>query len=274
METLFFNITVFGSILLLIVSLIFIIAQIKRDNSIMDIAYGPIFLVSGLASAFYNNSFSILTTIILILTAIWASRLSLRIWLKNHGRGEDIRYANWRREWMKKGLLYFYLRSYLQINLLQGFIILLISLPFIISISFSETLNYTFLALGLIIFTVGFVIETIADYQVDQFLAEKRAGTNKDNLLTSGLFRFSRRPNYFGETLVWWGMAIMVLPLPFGFLGLTSPLLITYIVTLVTGPMLEKIFLEKYPIEYAAYIKSTNYFIPGFPKNNPESSLK
>ncbi len=166
MEPLFFNITVFGSILLIIVSLIFIIAQIKRDNSIMDIAYGPIFLISGLATTFYKDSFTILTTTILILTTIWASRLGLRIWLKNSGRGEDIRYANWRRDWLKKGILYFYLRSYLQINLLQGFIILLISLPLIISITFSETLNYTFLALGLIIFTLGFTIETIADYQV------------------------------------------------------------------------------------------------------------
>lgn len=240
----------------------------------MDIAYGPIFLISGLATAFYNDNFSVLTTTILIITAIWASRLGLRIWLKNLGRGEDIRYANWRRDWMIKGSVYFYVRSYLQINLLQGFIILLISLPLIISITFPETLNDTFLALGLGIFALGFVLEATADYQVDRFLAEKRAGTNTKNLLITGLFRFSRRPNYFGETLIWWGMAVMVLPLPFGFIGLISPLLITYIVTLVTGPMLEKIFLEKYPAEYAAYMKQTSYFIPLPPKSETESSLK
>ena len=274
METLFFNTAVFGLVLLIIVSLIFIIAQIKKDNSIMDIAYGPIFLISGLATAFYNDNFSVLTTTILIITAIWASRLGLRIWLKNLGRGEDIRYANWRRDWMIKGSVYFYVRSYLQINLLQGFIILLISLPLIISITFPETLNDTFLALGLGIFALGFVLEATADYQVDRFLAEKRAGTNTKNLLITGLFRFSRRPNYFGETLIWWGMAVMVLPLPFGFIGLISPLLITYIVTLVTGPMLEKIFLEKYPAEYAAYMKQTSYFIPLPPKSETESSLK
>lgn len=267
METLFFNILIFGFVLLLIVSLIFIVAQIKKDNSIMDIAYGPIFLISGLATAYYQDNFYSLANTILVVTAIWAFRLGWRIWRKNRGRGEDIRYANWRRDWMNKGQIYFYLRSYLQINLLQGLIILLISLPLIISITFPESLNKTFLFFGLAIFFIGFIIETIADYQVDRFLAEKRAGTNTNNLLTTGLFRFSRRPNYFGETLIWWGMAVMVLPLPFGFLGLVSPLLITYIVTLVTGPMLEKIFIEKYPTEYAAYMKRTNYFIPGFPKN-------
>lgn len=274
METLFFNISLFGSILLLIVSIIFIIAQMIADNSIMDIAYGPIFLLAGLATAYYSNGFSLLTVTILTVTAIWATRLGLRIWLKNKGRGEDVRYANWRRDWLLKGKAYFYLRTYLQINLLQGFIILLISLPLIISLSFPETLNYTFLTLGLLVFATGFILESVADYQVDRFLAEKRAGTNKANLLTTGLFRYSRRPNYFGETLIWWGMAIMVLPLPFGYLGLISPLLITYIVTIVTGPMLEKIFLEKYPEEYANYMKRTNYFIPGIPKTNSESSLK
>ena len=84
--------------------------------------------------------------------------------------------------------------------------------------------------------------------------------------MVTGLFRYARRPNYFGETLIWWGLAVIVLPLPFGYLGLISPLLITYIVTMVTGPMLEKIFLEKYPTEYRAYMDRTNYFIPWLPK--------
>jgi len=274
METLLFNIAVFGFILLVIVTAIFIAAQIKKDNSIMDIAYGPIFLITGLATAYYSASFSVLTTAILIATATWASRLGLRVWLKNSGQGEDIRYANWRRDWLIKGKVYFYLRSYIQINLLQGFIILLISLPLIISISSPTVTNLNFLYVGLVIFTTGFILETIADYQVDRFLAEKRAGTNKANLLTTGLFRFSRRPNYFGETLIWWGLAVTVLPLPFGYLGLISPLVITYVVTMITGPMLEKIFLEKYPSEYAAYMKNTNYFIPGLPRIETKTSLK
>ncbi len=84
--------------------------------------------------------------------------------------------------------------------------------------------------------------------------------------MTTGLFRYSRRPNYFGETLIWWGLAIMVLPLPFGYLALISPIVITYIVTCVTGPMLEKIFLARNEAEYRAYMETTSYFIPLPPK--------
>jgi steroid 5-alpha reductase family enzyme len=84
--------------------------------------------------------------------------------------------------------------------------------------------------------------------------------------MTSGLFHYSRRPNYFGEVLIWVGLATMAYPLPYGAWAVLSPLLIWYIVTRVTGPMLEKIFLEKYPAEYRAYMHSTNYFIPGKPK--------
>jgi len=84
--------------------------------------------------------------------------------------------------------------------------------------------------------------------------------------MTRGLFSLSRRPNYFGETLIWWGLAIMVLPLPLGWIAISSPLLITYIVTKVTGPMLEDSFLEKYPEKYQHYMDTTSYFIPWFKK--------
>jgi steroid 5-alpha reductase family enzyme len=108
----------------------------------------------------------------------------------------------------------------------------------------------------------------VADYQLDKFIARKKAGTETATIMKRGLFKYSRRPNYFGETLVWWGLAIITLPLPFGWIGLISPILITYIVTKITGPMLEKIFLEKYPEEYGKYIAETAYFIPQKPNNN------
>ena len=121
---------------------------------------------------------------------------------------------------------------------------------------------------GFVVFCFGLAYETIADIQLDQFIAGKQAGTEPATLMTRGLFSLSRRPNYFGETLIWWGLAIMVLPLPFGYLALISPLVITYIVTKITGPMLEKGFLERYPDEYQTYMDTTSYFIPWFPKNN------
>jgi len=263
---------VFGLCLLIIVTSIFLIAIIRRDNSIMDIAYGPTFLLAGLMATLLTKNYSTLTLLMLGLMTLWSLRLGIRIYRKNHGQPEDARYAAWRTLWSARGQVYFIVRSYLQINLLQGIIILFVASPLILSLSQLSvtTALYPLLIysvpLGIIVFAAGLIIETVADWQLDRFIAGKRAGTESATIMTKGLFRYSRRPNYFGESLIWWGLAIMVLPLPFGYLALVSPLLITYIVTKVTGPMLEKIFLAKYPAEYATYMATTSYFIPRPPR--------
>jgi len=267
MNTLLSNIEAFGLSILIIVTIIYFLALLKKDNSIMDIAYGLIFLLAGVTAYFATGTQNTLGLIILGAVFLWSMRLSGRILKKNIGKGEDERYVNWRKAWMQKGFTYFLIRTYLQINLLQGLIILLVSLPIILSLGVSDTdINQTFLYLGLLVAFIGLTIETIADMQIDAFIKRKKAGTESATLFKEGLFKYSRRPNYFGESLFWWGLAIVVLPLPFGYLGLISPIVITYIVTKVTGPMLENIFLEKYPTEYRQYMHETSYFIPLPPK--------
>ena len=260
------NISIAAIFLIIYSAGIFIISRFLRDNSVMDIAYGPAFLFAAAGTLVYTESYALLPAIVTSCIAAWAIRLSSRIFRKNLGKPEDARYAKWRAAWLKKGIVYFWIRSYLQVNLLQVAIILLVALSALIAISYPSAYNPLFLAAGFLVFVFGLTYETIADLQLDRFISGKKAGTETANLMTRGLFKYSRRPNYFGETVVWWGLAIMVLPLPFGWLGLISPLLITYIVTKVTGPMLEDSFLEKYPQEYQAYIDSTNYLIPGRPK--------
>ena len=261
---------VYGLFLLLIIAFVFLISQYRKDNSLMDIIYGPTFLLAGIGSFFALGHSSLISHVILFCIALWSIRLGLRIYRKNKGMPEDARYAAWRTLWSQKGTVYFIVRSFLQINLLQGFIIMLVASPLIISLAFGDTfplvLTSWSVILGLAVFIIGLAIESIADYQLDQFIARKKAKTESANLMTTGLFHYSRRPNYFGETLIWWGMAIIVLPLPFGYMALISPLLITYIVTKVTGPMLENIFLEKYGDEYQEYMRKTSYFIPLPPK--------
>lgn len=266
MDIVLVNIVILGCILFLLVSCVFVFAQLIKDNSIMDIFYGPLFLGAALLYLNLTDSGGVLSFVIAGCIALWATRLGGRIFLKNYGNPEDARYAAWRTQWMKKGRGYFILRSYLQINLLQGVVILGVMMPFIISISSPESVSPLFLFLGLVVFLFGLAYETLADYQLDQFIARKKAGTEPATLMTTGLFAYSRRPNYFGETLIWWGQAIMVITLPYGFLALLSPLLITYIVTKVTGPMLEKQFLTRYPDAYRAYMANTPYFIPRFMK--------
>jgi steroid 5-alpha reductase family enzyme len=266
MEQLVITFGIYLCLVIILATGMFILMQIRHDNSLIDIAYGPLFFISGVLALWLTNTTDLLPVLITLATGAWAFRLSRRIFIKNWGKPEDIRYATWREEWLKKGELYFILRSYIQINLLQGILIVLISMPLIIALTYGTPFSWPFVILGGAVFLTGLTLETVADYQLDQFLKRKKAGTESATLLTTGLFRYSRRPNYFGETLIWWGFAIMVLPLPYGFLGLISPLTITYIVTKITGPMLENIFLSKYGDLYREYMRTTSYFIPFPPK--------
>lgn len=267
MELLLVNSGIVASLLVIYSVIVFGIARLTHDNSVMDIAYGPAFLFASGGALLLTEMYAPLPAVVVGCIAAWAIRLGSRIFRKNLGKPEDARYAKWREEWQTRGRWYFWLRSYLQVNLLQVGIIFLISLPAIVALTFPAALDARWLAAGFGLFVFGLSYETIADLQLDRFLRRKRAGTESAPLMTSGLFRFSRRPNYFGESLVWWGLAVMVLPLPYGWLALISPITITYIVTRVTGPMLERMFLEKYPEAYATYQARTNYFIPWFPRS-------
>lgn len=266
MENILINAGVVACLLAIYSIIVFFIARLKRDNSVMDIAYGPAFFVATFGAATLTNNSELLPSVIIGCIGAWAIRLGSRIFRKNLGKAEDARYAKWREEWMQKGRAYFLARSYLQVNLLQVAIILLVALPAVLALAHPEAFSYSFLITGFAVFVFGLAYEGIADLQLDAFIARKKAGKEESTLMKQGLFKYSRRPNYFGETLVWWGLAIMVLPLPFGSLALISPILITYIVTKVTGPMLEDQFMEKYPEEYGEYKRTTSYFIPLPPK--------
>lgn len=263
LTTLLINMFLFVLITFSLVTIVFFIAQWKRDNSVMDIAYGPLTALSAWGTLIVSETYTPLAVLIAVLMTLWAVRLGLRIGRKNWDKPEDARYAAWRTEWMKRGPGYFALRSYLQINLLQGLVVIIISLPFLIALSHGPALGDIFTIVGIIITLFGLLYESIADWQLDHFLARKRAGTESASIMTTGLFRYSRRPNYFGEALIWWGLACIAYPLAYGPLAFASPLLITYVVTRVTGPMLERLFLEKYPDAYRAYMARTNYFFPG-----------
>ncbi len=256
---------IFTALVLIQSAVLFLLMQLKRDNSLIDIAYGPLFFTSAAATLTILSHTGVTALVICALIAAWSLRLSFRIGRKNWGKPEDVRYAAWREAWMKKGTLYFVLRSFLQINLLQGILIVLIATPFVLSLMITDP-SIPLILCGALVTLTGLVIETLADKQIDAFLARKKAGTESAPFLNTGLFRYSRRPNYFGETLVWWGFALMVLGAPYGYLALIGPLTITYIVIKITGPMLEKIFIEKYGEEYITYMNKTSYFIPLPPK--------
>jgi steroid 5-alpha reductase family enzyme len=265
-ETLFINIVLFGIILFTLTTLIFLLSVWRRDMSIMDVAYGPLFALGAWGTMWLAETSTPLGILIALLITVWAARLGLRIGRKNWGKPEDARYAAWRVKWIKRGSQYFLLRSYLQVNLFQALIILIIATPFHLALSSGVIFATWHTMLGIAVTLFGLGYESLADWQLDRFLSHKRRGTITADIMTSGLFRYSRRPNYFGEVLVWVGLAVIAYPLPYGYIAAISPLLILYIVTRVTGPMLERVFLERYPEAYRVYMVKTSYFIPWLPK--------
>ena len=237
-------------------TLLFVIALWRRDNSIADIAWGVGFtLVAWWLHWKFSHSWSWLTS---ILISVWGLRLAIYIGFRNLRKGrEDWRYANWRRDWGQ----WFVPRSYLQVFMLQGFFMWVISLP-LMQRPGAEVFTW-YQGIGVLIWGLGFFWEAIGDWQLSRFKANPN---NKGKIMTKGLWSLSRHPNYFGEILLWWGVFLVVLPFGKWWLSLLSPITITWLLTRVSGvPMLE----EKYKNnpDYQDYVKSTPPLIPRIRKN-------
>lgn len=239
------------------VTLWFLLSLLLNRNDIADVAWGPGILVVALVGAWYAE-FMGLSLLITILISIWALRLFVRIGMRNLHKSQDKRYLELARSWGK----WFLFRSYLQVFLLQGFLMVLVAYPALHVAYFGGVVS-PLLYVGLVVWFIGFFFESVGDYQLDQFLGD--AG-NKGKIMRYGLWRFTRHPNYFGEVTQWWGIFLMVCLVPFGWWALISPLTITWLILFVSGiPMTEKPF-EGNP-EFQEYKKKTSPFFPWIPKS-------
>ncbi len=231
----------------------FSIAQILKDNSIIDICWGIGFMI--VAWYIHLNHPHQGSFIKLLLVTIWGLRLALYLFKRNKGKAEDWRYAEMRKAWGKKFLLY----SFIKVFMLQGAIMFLISLPLLQIGNYGRN-SLPIIIVGISIFCFGFIWETIADWQLMNFKSNK---LNKGKLMTTGLWSLSRHPNYFGEMVVWWGIFIVSIPNGNVFISLVSPLLICFLLARVSGvPYLERRF-KSHP-EFSDYLKRTNKLIPDF----------
>ena len=230
-------------IIFLFMTLAFILAIIFKRNDIADVAWGLGFIVVAIFNTLYYPQTN--TYIITILTAIWGLRLASHIFQRLRSRPEDFRYQQWRTDWGK----YFYIRSYLQVFLLQGFFMLLISLPVILA-------GYTFTYLGIFVWLIGFFFESVGDKQLAEFIKNTN---NKGKVMNQGLWAYTRHPNYFGEVAMWWGIWLISCN-PLAVIG---PLTISFLIIFVSGiPLLEK----KYQNDpaYQNYKSHTSVFFPWF----------
>lgn len=244
-------------------SLWFIVALIKKDNGLADTAWGIGFALLAIAS--YSQSMQVPRSFLLTLMVIvWGARLAIHIYTRNHGKPEDFRYAAWRQSWGH----WFVLRSFLQIFMLQGVLLVLISTPVLFAHYIGGPALRWLDLIGFLIWLTGFIFESLGDYQLRQF---GKNPANKGHIISTGLWKYTRHPNYFGEVSQWWGVFIVALSVPGAWISIIGPLTISFLILKVSGiPMLEKKF-EGNP-EFESYKARTNAFFPWFPKSPVSSS--
>ncbi len=241
------------------VNLLFLLAMLLKKNDIMDVAWGLGFIMVAVVYLLLVPGYHWRRMLVSALVAVWGLRLAIFIYLRNKGKKEDFRYAKWRQDWGKHWVL----RSYLQVFLLQGFFMLTISYPLFFYAP-NQTAAFSLLdGLGVLLWLLGFFFEAVGDNQMRRFKSDP---SNKGKIMDRGLWRYTRHPNYFGESAMWWGIFLITLNVAYGWIAVFSPLVITTLLLRVSGvPLLEKKF-ETNPA-YREYILKTSSFIPWPPKN-------
>lgn len=251
-QTLLFSALIIGAYM----TSIFVWAQIIKNNSIVDIAWGMGFVILSLSLGFFITGFENVSLILTALILIWALRLSGHIFLRNYKQAEDFRYANWRRQWGKNAVW----MAFWKVFMLQGFFMWILSIPIILTFHQAPVSINAWHIGGVAVFACGWILETVADSQLSRF---KKNPKNKGRLCTSGLWSLTRHPNYFGEALLWWGIWLFSIPSGMAWLSLLSPISITWLLRYVSGvPMLEK-KISTHP-DFEAYARKTPVFIPFF----------
>ena len=237
-------------------SLAFLLALKYKRNDIADVAWGIGFLL--IATFLIPQNPQLRQLLMWIFVALWAIRLAFHIGFRNLKKAEDARYQAWREAWGKT----FIWRSYLQVYMLQGALMLCVASP-IWTVMNGENLPLNGLdGLGIVLFGLGFLFETIADMQLKKF---KEKAENKGKLIQTGLWKYARHPNYFGEVLLWWGLGIMALNVSVW--GLFGSVVITFLILKVSGiPMLEA--KQKLHPDFAKYAQKTSIFFPLPPKKH------
>lgn len=250
--------------ILVYMSLWFLISIIKKRNDVVDTAWGLGFVAISWLALVLNSELGSLALLSLLLVTVWGFRLSGHLYLRNRHKNEDYRYAEMRHKWGK----HFLIKAYLQVYILQGVLLLLVCLPVIMTVGLPHQTNIAVWALaGVITWLFGFFFEAVGDWQLTKFIQQPK---NKGKLMTSGLWQYTRHPNYFGEVTQWWGLWLILcatnLPATYKLLGLVGPVTISTLILAVSGvPLLEK----KYANDpaFKKYAAKTNKFFPWNPKD-------
>tara|TARA_B100001741_G_C16471371_1_gene560201 strand:+ start:52 stop:825 length:774 start_codon:yes stop_codon:yes gene_type:complete len=232
--------------------------KIKRADFI-DIYWGPSFFLSALLIFFLHQNFTLSNYIILILVGVWGFRLALYLFSRNIKKNEDKRYVKIRGSIGNIGL---YFITYM----IQVILIGIVSLPIQLLMMQTEFNNINLFSLvGVMICILGIVIESIADHQMTKFKAKPN---NKGKLMNKGLWQYSRHPNYFGDSMFWWGIFLFSYGYTSNLMMAISPIIMTYFLIKISGVSLLERQLKHKKEGYEEYINNTSSFILMPKKNN------
>ena len=258
-----FTLTIMGWNFLALLAMMFIgwlISLTFNNVTVVDTLWGLGFVVVAWITFFLADGYPVRQYLITILVTLWGLRLAGHLSWRNWGAGEDPRYGAWRRAAGSR----FWLVSLFKVFLLQAVFLWVISLALQVGQLTPLPEHLTgFDFLGLSVWLLGFLFESVSDYQLARFRADSR---NKGRVMKQGLWAYSRHPNYFGESLVWWGIFLITISTPNSWWSVISPIVITVVLLKMTGiPLMEKSIADKRP-GYADYIRNTSAFVPWFPR--------
>ncbi len=248
------------AVIVLLLTILWLVSLRLNDASIADIAWGPGILILALTFYFTSNGAPARARLTLALVAIWAVRLAAHLFVRNQLQGEDFRYEMLRSRYGRSWWWF----SYVRVFLLQAVLAWIVSIPLYFAIVSVAPRTLTIVDfVGLLWFAAGFLFEAIGDEQLRRFRNEPR---NVKLVLETGLWRYTRHPNYFGEALMWWGLGLIGAATG-GVVGLVVPALMTHFLMNISGPLLER-SLVRNKRAYANYVATTPAFVPKTPRQS------
>ncbi len=248
-----------AGVILGLMILIWLISLPLKDVSIIDLVWGLGFVLIAWTTYGIAIQSGKVCYLLPLLVTIWGVRLSGYLALRNVGHGEDKRYAKMRE---KVGST-FPMVSLFTVFLLQGVVMWTVSLPLQIGIPQNPGVLNAFTLIGSFVWMVGIFFEAVGDWQMARF---KSNPDNKGKVLDTGLWRYTRHPNYFGDFCVWWGFWLLSISAGGPYWTVLSPIVMSIFLMYVSGvTLLEKDLKESKP-KYEEYIQRTNAFFPGMPR--------
>lgn len=246
-------------VIVVVMTSVWILSTMIRDASIVDIVWGAGFVVVAWSSWITSDADGLAALAVRVCVTVWGLRLAGYLAWRNLGKGEDFRYQAMRRKYGAR----FPLISFVTVFLLQGALMWVVSLPVQVVHDVDPQASPV-LVVGVAVWAIGLAFEVVGDLQLARFKADPASA---GRVMDTGLWRYTRHPNYFGDFLVWWGIAIMALSNVASMVGVIGAVVMSVLLMRVSGvPMLEHSMAKRRP-GYVEYQRRTSAFFPRPPRD-------